>query len=107
MPKPKGPPQTAPPKGEAASSSSSGVQFGVPPIHKAPPMHMKGTALTTTRPLAETIGVTWSGCYGDLLSDSTDVQSDFNKILPERASRLSIFSDQDGYHIPEGHPSSA
>eukprot|EP00971_Amphidinium_carterae_P278789 5534606-Amphidinium_carterae.1 len=70
-------------------------------------MHMRGTEVTTTRPLAETIGVTWSGCYGDLFSDSTDVQTDFNKILPQRASRLSIFTNQDGYHIPEGHPSSA
>eukprot|EP00971_Amphidinium_carterae_P035965 707031-Amphidinium_carterae.1 len=67
-PKPKGPPPSMPPKGEAASSSTSGAQFGVPPAPKAPPpMHMRGTEVTTTRPLAETIGVTWSGYYGDLL----------------------------------------
>eukprot|EP00971_Amphidinium_carterae_P096610 1912139-Amphidinium_carterae.1 len=112
-PKPKGPPPGAPggpppppPKGEAASSSSSGVQFGAPPTKGSPPMRMRGADVTVTRPLSETIGVTWSGYYGDLLSDSTDVQTDFNKLLPERASRLSIFSNQDGYHIPERHPSS-
>eukprot|EP00971_Amphidinium_carterae_P342905 6482367-Amphidinium_carterae.1 len=69
-------------------------------------MHMRGTEHTKTRPIGETLGTTWSGCYGDLLSESTDVQTDFDKILPQRASRLSIFSNQDGYHIPEGHPSS-
>eukprot|EP00971_Amphidinium_carterae_P050058 986509-Amphidinium_carterae.1 len=113
-PRPKGPPAgytgppPPPPKGEAASSSTSGAQFGAPsPPKPPPPMHVKGSVVTTTRPLSETIGVTWSGYYGDLLSDSTDVQTDFNKLLPERASRLSMFNNQDGYHIPEGHPSSA
>eukprot|EP00971_Amphidinium_carterae_P329380 6461784-Amphidinium_carterae.1 len=113
-PKPKGPPPGAPggpppppPKGEASSSSTSGVQFGVTPPKGLPPMRMRGADVAITRPLSETIGVTWSGYYGDHFSDSTDVQTDFDKLLPERASRLSIFSNQDGYHIPEGHPSSA
>eukprot|EP00971_Amphidinium_carterae_P155835 3089812-Amphidinium_carterae.1 len=86
---PGGPPPPPPPKGEASSSSASGAQFGAPsPPKPPPPMHVKGSAFTTTRALSETIGVTWSGYYGDLLSDSKDVQSDFDKLLPERAGRL-------------------
>eukprot|EP00971_Amphidinium_carterae_P014582 287904-Amphidinium_carterae.1 len=95
---PKGPPAPPPPEGEAASSSF-GVQFGVPQAPKPPPpIHMRGTTITTTRSLAETMGATWSGYYGDIFSESNDVISDFDKILPQRASRLSIL---------EGHPSSA
>eukprot|EP00971_Amphidinium_carterae_P352618 6492677-Amphidinium_carterae.1 len=114
--KPKGPPVGAPggpkappPQGEASSSSSgAGVRFGAPEMPKPPPpMHMGGTDKTVTRPLSEVHTGGWTGYYGDLLSTSTDVQSDFNKLLPERASRLSVFTNQDGYHIPVGHPSSA
>eukprot|EP00971_Amphidinium_carterae_P219454 4356829-Amphidinium_carterae.1 len=102
----KGPPP--PPKNAPASSSSSGAQFGVPSAPKPPPpMHVKGTDVTRARPLGETIGTTWSGCYGELLSELSDVQTDFDKILPQRSSRLSIFSNQDAYNIPDGHPSSA
>eukprot|EP00971_Amphidinium_carterae_P184582 3664665-Amphidinium_carterae.1 len=82
--------------------SSISAKFKPPP-----PMHVKGTAVTRTRPLGETIGTTWSGYYGDLLSDSSDVLTDFEKIMPQRASRLSMFSNQDAYNIPDGHPSSA
>eukprot|EP00971_Amphidinium_carterae_P116787 2313033-Amphidinium_carterae.1 len=104
---PGGPPPP-PPKGEAASSSKGGVQFGAPPAERPPPpMHMRGTTVTSMKPLSESPGATGALYYGDILSGSSDVQKDFNSLLPERASRLSIFSDQDGYHIPEGHPSSA
>eukprot|EP00971_Amphidinium_carterae_P077076 1522587-Amphidinium_carterae.1 len=100
-----GGPKPPPPQGAA---SGSGGQFGTTETPKPPPpMRVKGTERTVTRPLSEAASSTWSGYYGDLLSGSTDVQTDFNKILPERASRLSVFTNQDGYHIPEGHPSSA
>eukprot|EP00971_Amphidinium_carterae_P110209 2183164-Amphidinium_carterae.3 len=95
-----------PPKGAPTSSSSSGTQFGFTTAPKPPPpMHVKGAVTTRTKPLGEIIGTTWSGCYGELLSDSPDVLADFEKTMPQRASRLSMFSDQDANSIPEGHPS--
>eukprot|EP00971_Amphidinium_carterae_P181291 3596510-Amphidinium_carterae.1 len=70
-PKMKAPPP--PPKGAPASSSSSGAQFGFATAPKPPPpMNVKGAVSTRTKPLGEIIGTTWSGCYGELLSDSSD-----------------------------------
>eukprot|EP00971_Amphidinium_carterae_P326571 6457441-Amphidinium_carterae.1 len=94
------------PKGAPASSSSSGTQFGFSSVPKAPPpMHVKGAITTRTKPLGETIGTTWSGYYGEMFSDSSDVLADFEKNMPQRTSRLSMFTDQDADNIPEGHPS--
>eukprot|EP00971_Amphidinium_carterae_P102819 2035222-Amphidinium_carterae.2 len=40
-----------------------------------------------------------------MLSDSSDVKNDYDKMMPQRASRLSMYTDQDAYNIPEDHPS--
>eukprot|EP00971_Amphidinium_carterae_P124931 2474965-Amphidinium_carterae.1 len=100
-PPPKKAPPTMPPSGAtpptgepssssgaAASSSTSspagGVQFGFTQVPKPPPpMHMKGAVQTKVKPLGEIIGTTWSGCYGEMFSDS----------------------NQDAYNIPENHVS--
>eukprot|EP00971_Amphidinium_carterae_P225104 4465317-Amphidinium_carterae.2 len=105
-PKMKPPPPT--PKGAPGSSSPSGVQFGnppAPPKPPPPPHRVRGAFETRHRPLGEMMGTTWSGCYGEMFSDSTDVIQDFEKAMPQRASRLSIFSNQDFYNTPEVHPS--